>query len=477
MHIRLNGEPKELASGATVLSLLHDLAIDPRVVAVEHNRIVVKRDRYGETLISEGAEVEIVAFVGGGAPSAPIERPRSPRRSGAALSGAIGGGAPSALRKVGTLLLLALTLGSSLLAQTPAQSRQASEEVAAIASGYALLAKGDFAEASRQAQLALATYPRSIGALVLAVDVETARGGAMAGLGQYETWLRDRRTENVDVLRRIATSYLREVVASKDPMLARAAEHALADDGDTQAKVNLIARGQQGNLKDVQELTRIGYEPAVRSLLTTLKSAPNAGMRIQLIEALIPSKSPLAVQPLVDLLKDQSLDVRAAAASALGKLGTSAVIPSLRPLMSDSSTQVKIAAAGALYRLNDPIGLPYLLERLQMSEWPMLQVQIADLMSSHPDATWQATVRSLAQSRDPNVRRIAARLILPHDAELGRSVLTELMKDQNPIVQQMAGMDLASHITGDFATLRQLLRSSDGPTRVQAADRLLELTR
>jgi sulfur carrier protein len=66
IRIRLNGEPHELPSPLTVQALLERLAIDPRVVAVEHNRVVVKRDRFGGTMIDEGAEVEIVAFVGGG---------------------------------------------------------------------------------------------------------------------------------------------------------------------------------------------------------------------------------------------------------------------------------------------------------------------------------------------------------------------------------------------------------------------------
>jgi len=66
MRITLNGEPRELPAPLTVLALLSQLEIDPRVVAVEHNRLVVKRARYGETMIEPGAEVEIVSFVGGG---------------------------------------------------------------------------------------------------------------------------------------------------------------------------------------------------------------------------------------------------------------------------------------------------------------------------------------------------------------------------------------------------------------------------
>ena len=66
MTILLNGDRRELSAPLTVLALLEQLSIDPRVVAVEHNRVIVKRARYGEELINEGSEVEIVSFVGGG---------------------------------------------------------------------------------------------------------------------------------------------------------------------------------------------------------------------------------------------------------------------------------------------------------------------------------------------------------------------------------------------------------------------------
>lgn len=66
MQIVLNGEPRDVAAPLSVTALLESLGLDPRVVAVELNRAVVKRAQYPETTIGAGAEVEIVAFVGGG---------------------------------------------------------------------------------------------------------------------------------------------------------------------------------------------------------------------------------------------------------------------------------------------------------------------------------------------------------------------------------------------------------------------------
>ena len=66
MTIRLNGEPFEIAGPVTISTLLTKLKIDPRLVAVEHNVVVIKRHLYDTTEINEGDEIEIVNFVGGG---------------------------------------------------------------------------------------------------------------------------------------------------------------------------------------------------------------------------------------------------------------------------------------------------------------------------------------------------------------------------------------------------------------------------
>jgi thiamine biosynthesis protein ThiS len=66
LTIRVNGEPLEVAAPVTISALLADLKIDPRLVAVEHNLVVIKRDKYDGVVISDGDEIEIVNFVGGG---------------------------------------------------------------------------------------------------------------------------------------------------------------------------------------------------------------------------------------------------------------------------------------------------------------------------------------------------------------------------------------------------------------------------
>lgn len=66
MRIVLNGDDTMLPGPMTVQQLLDHLGVDGRLVAVECNRVVVKRAAYGDTPIPPDAEIEIVAFVGGG---------------------------------------------------------------------------------------------------------------------------------------------------------------------------------------------------------------------------------------------------------------------------------------------------------------------------------------------------------------------------------------------------------------------------
>ncbi len=78
MTISLNGEPHDIPGPLSIASLLDQLDIDARRVAVEHNLVVVKRAAFEQTIVKEGDQLEIVNFVGGGAspqPPAPGHEP------------------------------------------------------------------------------------------------------------------------------------------------------------------------------------------------------------------------------------------------------------------------------------------------------------------------------------------------------------------------------------------------------------------
>lgn len=64
--IVLNGEPRRVPDGLNVGGLLNYLEIDGQKVAVELNREIVRKPEWESAEVREGAQVEVVWFVGGG---------------------------------------------------------------------------------------------------------------------------------------------------------------------------------------------------------------------------------------------------------------------------------------------------------------------------------------------------------------------------------------------------------------------------
>lgn len=66
IHLLLNGEPRELARGATLAALLAAEGLAQRRVAVEVNGEIVPRGRHADHALAEGDKIEIVHALGGG---------------------------------------------------------------------------------------------------------------------------------------------------------------------------------------------------------------------------------------------------------------------------------------------------------------------------------------------------------------------------------------------------------------------------
>jgi len=65
LKILLNGEDYESVA-ATVGALVRELELDRQWVVIEHNLTVPDKSLWDETPLSEGDQVEIVRFLGGG---------------------------------------------------------------------------------------------------------------------------------------------------------------------------------------------------------------------------------------------------------------------------------------------------------------------------------------------------------------------------------------------------------------------------
>jgi thiamine biosynthesis protein ThiS len=66
MQILCNGRQHDIDEGSTLGNLLEDLNLSPDTVVAEINKKVIDRDQYEALILSEGDQVELIRFVGGG---------------------------------------------------------------------------------------------------------------------------------------------------------------------------------------------------------------------------------------------------------------------------------------------------------------------------------------------------------------------------------------------------------------------------
>jgi sulfur carrier protein len=66
MRVVANGEPYEVARGASVGDFVRMRGIDPQLVVVEHNGEALERSRYEEVRLADGDRLELVRAVAGG---------------------------------------------------------------------------------------------------------------------------------------------------------------------------------------------------------------------------------------------------------------------------------------------------------------------------------------------------------------------------------------------------------------------------
>lgn len=70
MQIHVNGERRDCRAGATVGDLLRELDLKTERVAVEVNLEILDRKDFDQRDLKAGDRVEILSFIGGGAPAA-----------------------------------------------------------------------------------------------------------------------------------------------------------------------------------------------------------------------------------------------------------------------------------------------------------------------------------------------------------------------------------------------------------------------
>lgn len=66
IEVRVNGDARRVPPGLSAAALLEHLGLHPRMVVVEHNGEILRREALGAVEIRPGDALELVHFVGGG---------------------------------------------------------------------------------------------------------------------------------------------------------------------------------------------------------------------------------------------------------------------------------------------------------------------------------------------------------------------------------------------------------------------------
>lgn len=66
MTLTVNGKPREVEGPITLAAYLASLGLHERMIVVERNGRIVRRDGYAETLLQPGDTLEIVQMMAGG---------------------------------------------------------------------------------------------------------------------------------------------------------------------------------------------------------------------------------------------------------------------------------------------------------------------------------------------------------------------------------------------------------------------------
>jgi len=66
MQIKINGKSENIEQQINLLELVNQRGLKSDKIVVEHNEVIVPKEQWATTLLSEKDAIEIISFVGGG---------------------------------------------------------------------------------------------------------------------------------------------------------------------------------------------------------------------------------------------------------------------------------------------------------------------------------------------------------------------------------------------------------------------------
>jgi HEAT repeat protein len=222
----------------------------------------------------------------------------------------------------------------------------------------------------------------------------------------------------------------------------------------------------------------------------------NTGKRTQAVRALrlLPGDAE-AVEMAERALQDQKPQVRAAAATALGLMGSKASIPELKKALSDKKPSVVLAAAHALQVLNDPAGYEVYYEVLtgeRKSADGLVEQGVETLQDKKKMADFgveeglgflpfadvgYSAAKAVAKNDAAPVRATAARTLVNDPDPRVNQALVQAASDKNWMVRASALLAIAKR--GDAGLLNSVvpaMSDKNDVVRLTAAAAVIRLT-
>ncbi|GAB4267848.1 MAG: hypothetical protein Kow0029_02670 [Candidatus Rifleibacteriota bacterium] len=186
-------------------------------------------------------------------------------------------------------------------------------------------------------------------------------------------------------------------------------------------------------------LGRIPCEESVQILLKHLKH-PEWFLRKRIVEALGQTMQPTAVAPIISMIEDESVQVRAAAVESLSKVGN--LMPELLvKKLKSSSNHIKINLIRAMGQLKNKMFLKPLIEELKDRSALFFTIDaLGDLGFAEAEMPLRRLLKDKEWFNRLNALEALAKLHLNNIAQIAQ----ECAQDENDMVRNSAARILAS---------------------------------
>jgi hypothetical protein len=220
-------------------------------------------------------------------------------------------------------------------------------------------------------------------------------------------------------------------------------------------------------------LTRLGDARATARMGAMMGEDPD----LETVRALAMSRTDAAGAALVRALGASSQAVRAASAIAIGRLGYAKGADALRRALEDEWLDVRAAATSALYRLGDQSMLALATARL---ETPMQEAQLAaaDAWAPEKAGPWVVEVEPMLRNQTAEIRHAAAERLANVRHEQVAAVLRADLAPEMPDEIRIEAARVAAHIASadDVDWLTRALTDPLPEVQIHVAGAILRVT-